>query len=74
MFDTVIPRSVRLSEAPSFGKPIALYSKESRGAVAYAELAIEVRRRDGRIELDEPPAIGGAIEPVDAAFAVGGAR
>jgi chromosome partitioning protein len=74
VFDTVIPRSVRLSEAPSFGKPIALYSNESRGAVAYAALAVELRRRDGRIELDEPPAIGGAIEPVDAGFAVGGVR
>ena len=47
VFDTVIPRSVRLSEAPSFGLPIALYRESSRGAVAYAELASELRRRDG---------------------------
>jgi len=47
VFDTVIPRSVRLSEAPSFGLPIALYRESSRGAVAYAELAAELRRRDG---------------------------
>jgi chromosome partitioning protein len=47
VFDTVIPRSVRLSEAPSFGQPIALYRPDSRGAIAYAELAREVRRRDG---------------------------
>ena len=46
VFDTVIPRSVRLSEAPSFGLPIALYRADSRGAVAYAELADELRRRD----------------------------
>jgi chromosome partitioning protein len=48
VFDTVIPRSVRLSEAPSFGKPIALYRDDSRGAVAYRELARELRHRDGR--------------------------
>ncbi|MBA2380570.1 MAG: ParA family protein [Chloroflexi bacterium] len=47
VFDTVIPRNVRLSEAPSFGLPIALYRNDSRGAIAYAELADELRRRDG---------------------------
>jgi chromosome partitioning protein len=39
---TVIPRNVRLSEAPSFGQPIALYDPKSKGAVAYAELAQEI--------------------------------
>ena len=39
---TIIPRNVRLSEAPSFGQPIALYDPKSKGAVAYAELAQEV--------------------------------
>jgi chromosome partitioning protein len=48
VFDTVIPRSVRLSEAPSFGLPIALYRADSRGAIAYSELARELRRRDAR--------------------------
>jgi chromosome partitioning protein len=48
VFETIIPRSVRLSEAPSFGLPIALYRDDSRGAVAYAALATELRRRDGR--------------------------
>jgi chromosome partitioning protein len=48
VFDTMVPRSVRLSEAPSFGMPIALYRPDSRGAIAYAELARELRRRDGR--------------------------
>jgi chromosome partitioning protein len=47
VFETVIPRSVRLSEAPSFGLPIALYRDDSRGAIAYAALASELRRRDG---------------------------
>ena len=48
VFATVIPRSVRLSEAPSFGLPIALYRSDSRGAIAYAALAAELLERDGR--------------------------
>jgi len=39
---TIVPRNVRLSEAPSFGQPIALYDPKSKGAVAYADLAQEV--------------------------------
>ena len=39
---TIVPRNVRLSEAPSFGQPIALYDAKSKGAVAYADLAQEV--------------------------------
>jgi chromosome partitioning protein len=42
VFDTVIPRSVRLAEAPSFGKPIVLYDIKSRGAEAYLNLAQEI--------------------------------
>jgi len=41
-FKTVIPRTVRLSEAPGFGKPIVLYEPSSKGAEAYMELAKEV--------------------------------
>ena len=48
VFDTVIPRSVRLSEAPSHGLPIPRYSPDSTGAVAYAALATELRARDRR--------------------------
>ncbi len=48
VFDTIIPRSVRLSEAPSFGLPIALYRGESKGAQAYAALARELRDRSAR--------------------------
>ena len=48
VFETVVPRSVRLAEAPSYGRPIALYSPESRGAHAYRNLALEFARRDGR--------------------------
>ena len=42
VYGTVIPRTVRLSEAPSFGQPIILFDPTSRGAVAYRELAKEV--------------------------------
>jgi chromosome partitioning protein len=45
VFQTVVPRSVRLSEAPSHGLPIALYDPASRGASAYRELAGEVVQR-----------------------------
>ena len=44
---TMIPRNVRLSEAPSHGMPIALYDPKSRGALAYREIAMEVLR-DGK--------------------------
>jgi chromosome partitioning protein len=42
---TVIPRNVRLSEAPSFGQPISLFDARSKGAIAYRELAKEVLER-----------------------------
>ncbi|HEU5325408.1 MAG TPA: AAA family ATPase [Candidatus Limnocylindria bacterium] len=45
VYQTVVPRSVRLSEAPSHGLPIALYDPGSRGATAYRELAGEVAAR-----------------------------
>ena len=46
VFRTMIPRNVRLAEAPSFGKPVLLHDKDSRGAVAYLALAGEMIRRD----------------------------
>ena len=46
VFETVIPRNVRLSEAPSHGVPVFDYDARSAGAVAYAELAAEMLRRD----------------------------
>ena len=42
VYQSVIPRNVKLSEAPSFGLPIALYDKNSKGAKAYSDLADEV--------------------------------
>ena len=46
VYRTVIPRNVKLSEAPSFGLPIALYDKKSKGAEAYTNLAKEVIRQN----------------------------
>ena len=45
VFRTVIPRNVRLAEAPSHGLPAILYDRQSRGAVAYMALAGELRRK-----------------------------
>jgi chromosome partitioning protein len=47
VFDTVIPRTTRLAEAPSFGKPIIHYDPYSGGSSAYEVLATEVARRLG---------------------------
>src|ERR1700733_4613273 len=46
LFKTVIPRNIRLAEAPSHGKPVALYDPRSRGAEAYFELAAEYMERN----------------------------
>ncbi len=46
VFNTIIPRNVRLSEAPSFGEPIVTYDPSSRGAKAYKDLAKEVIERE----------------------------
>lgn len=45
VFEVIIPRSVKLAEAPSFGKPIILYDVKSRGAEAYLNLAQEMLQR-----------------------------
>jgi chromosome partitioning protein len=50
VFRTMIPRNVRLAEAPSFGKPVLLHDKDSRGAVAYLALAGEMIRRHEQTE------------------------
>jgi chromosome partitioning protein len=46
VYDTVIPRNVRVSEAPSHGKPVLLYDFRSPGAQAYIALATELLRRE----------------------------
>jgi chromosome partitioning protein len=47
LFKTTIPRNIRLAEAPSHGKPVALYDPRSRGAEAYRNLALELLQRNG---------------------------
>ena len=49
VFETVIPRSIRLAEAPSYGIPISIYAPESNAAKAYAALARELLAKDGII-------------------------
>jgi len=46
VYRTIIPRNVRLAEAPSYGRPVMYYDRTSRGALAYLALAGEVLRRD----------------------------
>jgi chromosome partitioning protein len=64
VLNTVIPRNVRLSEAPSHGKPILLYDAQSKGARSYLSLAAELiaRRRESTHRLD-PPAGGETRQP-----------
>ena len=46
IFDTVVPRNVRLTEAPSFGKPVMLHDLRSSGSIAYLELTREVLKHE----------------------------
>ncbi|MHB1541207.1 MAG: ParA family protein [Steroidobacteraceae bacterium] len=68
VFRTVIPRNIRLAEAPSFGRPVLLHDKDSRGALAYLALAGEMIRRD-EVRLD--PAGMPEPDPLPAAAADG---
>ncbi len=49
VFETVIPRNVRLSEAPSYAMPVTDYDPASQGAIAYRKLALEMLKRDAPI-------------------------
>jgi chromosome partitioning protein len=58
VFKATIPRNIRLAEAPSHGKPVALYDPRSRGAEAYRNLALEVMKRNGYEVAEKPkPAV-----------------
>jgi chromosome partitioning protein len=46
VFRTCVPRNIRLAEAPSFGRPVLLHDRSSRGAIAYLALAGEILRRE----------------------------
>jgi len=65
VYETVIPRSVRLSEAPSHGLPITRYAPDSRGGSAYEQLALEFRARSRR---QTEPAMPTDAEARDAAM------
>jgi chromosome partitioning protein len=55
VYRTIIPRNIRLAEAPSYGTPILQYDRTSRGAIAYLALAAEmVRRQEEARQPDEP--------------------
>jgi chromosome partitioning protein len=59
VFRTTIPRNIRLAEAPSYGRPVALYDPKSRGAESYRELALELLKRNklsGRKKISSPEA------------------
>jgi chromosome partitioning protein len=67
-FTTIIPRTVRLSEAPSFGQPITVFDPASRGARAYQRLAREVAERlELAVELPEPSPVDRLRSRMDAA-------
>jgi len=51
VYRTLIPRNVRLAEAPSYGLPVLLYDKQSRGSRAYLSLAGELLRRQLQVEV-----------------------
>jgi len=50
VFETIIPRNIRLSESPSFGIPAILHDAESKGSVSYLNLAREIVRKNGLLE------------------------
>jgi len=66
LLESVIPRNIRLAEAPSHGKPVQLYDPRSKGAEAYNALAMELLRRNGIVspkakELQERGSAGVAV-------------
>jgi len=50
VFETIIPRNIRLSESPSFGIPAILHDAESKGSISYLNLAREIVRKNGLLE------------------------
>jgi chromosome partitioning protein len=69
VFRTIIPRNIRLAEAPSFGRPVLFHDKESRGALSYLALAGEMIRR----EEEEKEDAGAGAPAAAAAVATSGA-
>ena len=61
VYESVIPRNVRVSEAPSHGKPVLLYDLKCSGSRAYMNLASEVLRREGDREKHMPDVMPKAV-------------
>jgi chromosome partitioning protein len=55
VFNTIIPRNIRLSESPSYGVPVIAQDADSKGAISYLNLAREVLLKNGLIEQEEEP-------------------
>ena len=53
VFDTLIPRNIKLSESPSFGLPVIVHDAESKGAISYLNLAKEILVRNGKLQKQE---------------------
>lgn len=53
LYRTIIPRNVRLAEAPSYGRPVLQYDKTSSGALAYLALAGEILRKDAKLRHEQ---------------------
>ncbi|HVJ08698.1 MAG TPA: ParA family protein [Acidisarcina sp.] len=68
LFNTVIPRNVRLAEAPSHGKPVAIYDPRSRGAESYRTLALEILTRNGIKSPKNPKQENGKAQEVRVRF------
>jgi chromosome partitioning protein len=56
VYETIVPRNVRVSEAPSYGKPVLVYDLKCSGSEAYLRLATEVIQRERKYALGEPVA------------------
>ncbi len=53
VFDTVIQRNIKLSESPSYGKPVVLYDASSKGAINHMNLAREILQRNGLTKISQ---------------------
>jgi chromosome partitioning protein len=58
VYDTIIPRNVRVSEAPSYGKPVLVYDLKCVGSEAYLRLATEIIQREKELIARPPPPSG----------------
>ncbi len=69
VYRTVIPRNVRVAEAPSFGQPVLAYDRQSKGALAYLAMAGEMLRRHEQEDADAAKATSNAEQPIESAQA-----